>query len=374
MKLLKFPLFIIGGVIGAAWLVSLATPDYSDTRFAPNNHNPQGARAVAQVLKNNDVDITFTRELPEAVGHARSGATVLIAHDTGLSADQAHALLRSGADIVAANPRGDLVAAIAEHSSTSITQAASPSDITSTVAQCQSPVAQAAQEISSSGTGFTQTSPQAHVIECFPGLVGSHFAQVSTDEGQRIILFDDVDSWSNQRITDYGHAALALHSLGAHPQLVWFLPEVPELQNPAGLDGGPTMPQRFTIVAAVVLAAFVFLAYARMRRLGPLVSEGLPVVVKAAETTRGRARLYRGIGAYGRAAAALRAGTARRLAQRLGVPSSHDGEAFTHAVAHATGRPQQEIWGLFFGPSPATELSLTTLAQDLASLESEISI
>ncbi len=67
MKLVKFPLFIIGGVICAAWLVSLATPDYSDTRFAPNNPNPQGARALAQVLKNNDVNITFTRDLPEAV-------------------------------------------------------------------------------------------------------------------------------------------------------------------------------------------------------------------------------------------------------------------------------------------------------------------
>ncbi len=55
----------------------------------------------------------------------------------------------------------------------------------------------------------------------------------------------------------------------------------------------------------------------RGRRLGPLATEPLPVVVKAIETTRSRGRLYRKSGDRAHAADALRSATRARAATRL---------------------------------------------------------
>ncbi len=63
--------------------------------------------------------------------------------------------------------------------------------------------------------------------------------------------------------------------------------------------------------------AVVLLALWRARRLGPVVPESLPVVVRAAEATEGRGRMYRRAGARDRAAGRLRAATRTRI-----VPSS----------------------------------------------------
>ena len=66
----------------------------------------------------------------------------------------------------------------------------------------------------------------------------------------------------------------------------------------------------------MILLLLVFLAAAfwRGRRLGPLVVENLPVVVRASETMEGRARLYQKSSARLHALDALRIGAIQRLA------------------------------------------------------------
>ena len=73
----------------------------------------------------------------------------------------------------------------------------------------------------------------------------------------------------------------------------------------------------------------------RARRLGPLVTERLPVAIRASETTEGRARLYRKANARDRAAAALRSATRTRLAPLIGVPprGAHAPDVLLPAVA-----------------------------------------
>ena len=84
--------------------------------------------------------------------------------------------------------------------------------------------------------------------------------------------------------------------------------------------------------------AVVVLALWRARRLGRVVEEPLPVVVRAAETVEGRGRLYRAAGARDRAAEALRRGARDRLVPRLGLPAGADREALVGTVAVRTGR------------------------------------
>ena len=111
----------------------------------------------------------------------------------------------------------------------------------------------------------------------------------------------------------------------------------------------------------------------RARRLGALVPEPLPVVVRAAETQEGRARLYRQARARGRAAATLRTTTLRRLAARLATGQGATPDQVITLLAEATGRDPAGLGRLLLGPAPESDAALVALADDLDTLERELS-
>jgi hypothetical protein len=115
--------------------------------------------------------------------------------------------------------------------------------------------------------------------------------------------------------------------------------------------------------------AVVILGIWRGRRLGPILSERLPVKVRSSETVEGHGRLYFRLGARDRAAAALRAGSV----QRLGAVFGHrdDPAMLAQVVAQRVGRdvPQVRLW--LAGPAPPDDDQLTTLARNLDQLEQE---
>ncbi|HEY5183477.1 MAG TPA: DUF4350 domain-containing protein, partial [Actinomycetes bacterium] len=105
------------------------------------------------------------------------------------------------------------------------------------------------------------------------------------------------------------------------------------------------------------------------RRLGRIVAEPLPVVVRAAETTEGRARLYRRAGARDRAAATLRAAAVQRLRPALGLPRTAEAVEVAAAVAARSGRPEADVAALLYGAAPRDDAALARLADDLDALE-----
>ena len=132
------------------------------------------------------------------------------------------------------------------------------------------------------------------------------------------------------------------------------------------------MPEWFGPGVLLVGLAFVAFALARGRRLGRIVTEPLPVVVRAVETTEARGRLYRRASDRGRAAGSLRAGARSRLAARLGVPRDSSTQTLAHAVAQSTDREPAEILSLLDGPTPTTDSALVLLAEQLADLEENV--
>jgi hypothetical protein len=105
------------------------------------------------------------------------------------------------------------------------------------------------------------------------------------------------------------------------------------------------------------------------------------VVVRAAETTEGRARLYRRAKARDRAAEALRQATRDRLAPLVGVRADGAPDALAAAVADrlpatppGTG-PQftaPDVRDLLFGPPPTDDAGLLRLADRLDALERQV--
>ncbi|HET9138407.1 DUF4350 domain-containing protein [Actinophytocola sp.] len=178
---------------------------------------------------------------------------------------------------------------------------------------------------------------------------------------------------TNDRLDEQGNAALSMRLLGEHERLVWY---VPSLGDTAALpESRPLvdlLPAGWKFGLVQLAIAIGVVALWRARRLGPVVTEPLPVVVRAAETVEGRARLYRRVGAAGHAANALRQASRDRLVGRLGLPRDAPPEAVAGAVAGRTGRPAPAVHDLLYGPPPAGDAALVRLADDLDVLENEV--
>jgi len=169
-----------------------------------------------------------------------------------------------------------------------------------------------------------------------------------------------------------GNAALALGLLDTHPNVVWLVPAIAPVSSGPHLSVSSLLPSRLKLAFLQLVIAVIVIAIWRGRRLGRLVPEDLPVVVRQSETVRGRSRLYRRSHSLDTAADALREGSRDRLAHRLGLGPRPQPAALVQAVAARATQPAAQIEALLYGSTPADDLTLVTLAQALTALEQEV--
>jgi len=369
----RWPLAVLAALVALAGLSAIARPTTSSTPLAPDNPGPGGARAVAEVLRDQGVEVTYVRTVADAVAAADEGTTLLVAQSDYLLDEQDDALVATPADLVLVAPT--------EHLLTTATDGAASLEYAWTdgsavrAPRCEDPAAVAAAGLRSGGVGFRLAGTPSGTTLCFPSpddlSTGAYLVHEGDDRSVRAV--DTAAVLVNDRVTEDGNAALALWTLGAHDRLVWLVPD-PFDTSLAGGEETPAMslPPWTGVVALQLLVVLLAVALWRGRRLGPLVVEDLPVVVRASETTRGRGRLYRRAGSRGHAGAGLRASAADRLATRLGLPRSADAASLVDAVARATGRPPEQVAHLLYGPPPADDAALLELARHLDQIESEV--
>ncbi|MFO7243840.1 MAG: DUF4350 domain-containing protein [Actinomycetes bacterium] len=362
-------------------LLVLTRPDRNDTALSTNNPGPFGTKALAEVARDQGVDV---REV-DALGRARiadPAATTLVIADGGyLQGFQARSILDYPGDVVVFGDAWPLLSALGADLEDVWSDAEGPVD-----ARCAHPDAQAAGTVTSTGMAVAGELPPG-AEGCFSTAPGEWLMVALEDSGRRIVVVSDLSIPLNQSILDEGNAALALRLIGKHPTVVWYVGSMFDSStltwSVPGQGGGSSeaeMPQAApdflppgtgSLVYGLALA-LIAVALWRARRFGPLVTEPLPVVIRASEATRGRARMYRAARAYGRAATALRASAATRLGKRLGVPRTSTQEALVAAVARASGRDGVEVSALLFGPPPESESAMMELAQALDQLEREV--
>ncbi|MBE7700705.1 DUF4350 domain-containing protein [Oerskovia sp. Sa1BUA8] len=367
----RWPLAVLLLVAIVAGLAALSRPAVSSTPLAPDNAGPGGARALAQVLGDQGVTVEYVTATADAVSRARAGTTLLVTSDLNLLPEQVDALLATDADLVLLEPGYDLLEGATDLSATLGDDWSSPDALRTP--ECTDPDAVAAESIRSSGFGFTTTGPGSLV--CFPGddSPPDTGAYLVHEGDRRVVALDDAGLLSNARIDEDGNAALALRALGRHETLTWFVPDLLDTTSTGDpAVGAAVLPPWVAVVLVQLLVVALLAALWRGRRLGPLVTEDLPVVVRAAETTRGRGRLYRRSRSRGHAAAGLRAHSADRIASRLGLPRSAAAPALIDAIVRATHRPAEQVAHLLYGPPPADDAALLELARHLDQLESEV--
>lgn len=360
----RWPLLFAAGILVAAAIAALAVPRTGVGRLHPDSAEPQGARAVAQVLTRLGVQVQTVRSTPAAVEAATAGSTLLVVRTEVLSPDQLDALAGTAADLVLVEPDALTLGRLAPD-----LEPAGVVDAIVTDPRCDQPDAQAAGAVLGGGRLVRATTPGPAV--CYPADgEGGAFAVTEAD-GRPVTVLGQSQVLTNADIDQEGNAALALRTLGRHDRLTWYLavPELPPAAEASLLD---LLPRWVLWSLYQLLVVLAFAVAWRARRLGRLVPEPLPVVVRAGETTEGRARMYRRSRSTGRAAATLRAAALRRLAGRLGLSRSATAAEVADAAARAAARDPAQVVTLLLGAAPPDDRGLTRLADDLDTLEKEV--
>lgn len=353
-------------VVAVVLLLSLLTPRTSEEALAPDSVSPSGARALARVLQQQGVRVTEARSFDAATRaldeSATGGATVLVTDPDLLSAQRLQVLAASGADLVLLQPSDDTLAALTSDVRGTGSEAALERAPGCTVAAPAAAGTARAGGLTYAATGDAQSCYGGSYVRIDSGVGGSQASL--TVLGQPALL---TNRWADQE----GNGTLALRTLGADQNLVWYLPDPLDTDSPT-VPLLSLVPRWLAPAIALLLVATLAAMFWRGRRLGRLVGEPLPVVVRAAETVEGHGRLYASAGASGRAADVLRGASTRRLRGWVGLDPQAPVHDVADQVAWLTGRSAAGVQELLAGTSPRDDPALVRLAIELDTLENDV--
>ena len=365
-------LFWVGAVVFALLVglvtVSLAGGGQQGEPLSPTNPAPGGTMALAEVLRQQGVEVAVTESLDETRAAITSPAsTTLVIHDLQLilDDDQLADAVSLADRVILVDPTFGELQAVAP----GVAQAGYLDD-GPVGADCSVDAVQRAGEVSVGGSGYRITDEELDALGCL-GSADDVYSVIEIDGG-RLTLLGATDAITNEKIVNYGNAAFALGLLGQEASLVWYVPTFLDIADVSEDTLGTLTPAWVTPVLALLTITVIVAATWRGRRFGPLVIENLPVTVRASETMLGRARLYERSSSPLRALDALRVGSVQRLATSCGLPTTATVDDVIASCAAVTGRQVADIRGLLIGREPATDRDLMVLSDDLLILERDV--
>lgn len=351
----------IVGLLGTLLVFGGWTPRDALDPAAPA---PDGTRAVTRLLEQQGVRVVVARDLAAAERELAAGPATLVMRDAPMLSDATlERLAESASDVVLIEPRSRSLDVLLAGSSL-----ADVVDDRTVEPSCETPAARTA---GPARTGELYL-PGDGVTGCYP--TDDAFGVLVRENGAGTVTAVDGFSVLTNRVLPLdGNAALALGLLGGSPTVVWYVP------SPADADTGaevPTIgdltPTWVTPVMVLLLVAGVAAALWRGRRFGPLVTERLPVTVRANETTEGRARLYAASGDAAHALDELRRATRRRLVRRLGMSARTPAGQLADAVAERLGADRAVVHGILIDDLPRTDRDLVAASDRLRDLETSV--
>ncbi|MBT2503110.1 DUF4350 domain-containing protein [Curtobacterium sp. ISL-83] len=354
-------------VVFAALTAAVQGHDRADpTALDPDSATASGSRALVRVLEQRGTRVDVTSR-----ADAVDGRTVLVDDPRGvLDPAVARRIARQADHVVLITSDATTLDAFGVGAEPS---ADVRGRATVSTASCTIPAAAAAGSVSAAGASYRVTDrarSDGDVEVCAPSGSGDQRAWGlvrATTPGGDVTVLGTTAALRNDTITTAGNAALALGLLGSDDQLTWYTPV------PGGADAAPVLgdlaPPWVPSVLAFLGLTAVAAAVWRGRRLGPLVVERLPVVVRAAETTEGRARLYARTRDRTHALDTLRVAAIRRIGRALGLPRSAHVDEVVRAAARATGIPDARVGAVLVGGPVQDDPALVRGAAALDDLE-----
>jgi hypothetical protein len=328
----------------------------------PESTGPEGAHALTALLRDHGVTVIVANSVDDAVNAARPGTLLLFAQTQRVSTEGLLTRLADApGDLLLVEPTSHARAALAPGIRSG---GASTSD---TKPDCALREADQAGAVDFGPSNTFRAVGDRTVSSCYGG------ALVRYRDGDRTVtVVGSTDFLTNGSLLRAGNAALAMNLAGQHPRLVWYTPQ--------HIEGGSSgkgkifdlIPDNVGWMVVQLWLAVALIALWKGRRIGPLVAEKLPVVVRASETVEGRGRLYRSRRARDRAAQALRSAALQRMLPRLGLGVDTPPPAVILAIAQHGRSDPESLRHILFGPPPATDGDLIQLTRALDDIERQV--
>lgn len=328
----------------------------------PDSPAPAGARAIAELVRQQGTEVEVARTRAAAVAAIEPGTTLVLTDPVALS-DEAVLDLIGDADRVVLLGASARVLDLLELGT-------SARGLGTVEAACDRP------EFAKTGAIEAERmfTPADGVEGCYLNAEGDAALLAADRDGALVSLIEASRMLSNRHLAEDGNAALGLALLAQTDRVVWYVGSFEDgdrgADTPATL--GDLTPQWVTPAVLLLLLSGIAAVWWRGGRFGPLVSESLPVTVRASETMHGRARLTAKAADAPHAASAIRAGTRDRLARRLALSPRATPTEIAEAASDRLGIPRGSLHHLLDGSPPADDRELIELARRLAELEAAV--
>lgn len=358
---------LVGLLLAALTAVVQGADGPGSAELDPTSATASGSKALVRVLEQQGTDVRRVDSADDV-----TGGTVFVDDSRGaLDPAVARRIAREASHVVLVTTGAASLDAFGLD--VEPTAQVGGTDTVST-RSCGIPAAATARRISTAGVGYRvpdgATAPAGTTL-CAPSGSGDDRAyglvRTTTRSGGDVTLVGTTAAFRNDTVTTAGNAALALGLLGRDDALTWYtpIPGTPDAAPTLGTLAPPWVPSALVLLALVAVAAGVW----RGRRLGPLVVERMPVVVRAAETTEGRARLAARTRDRTHTLDTLRIAAVRRIGRRLGLPRSAHVDEVVRAAARATGIPDVRVGAVLVGGATGDDRALVAGAAALDELE-----
>ena len=333
-------------------------------RMEPGSTSPEGAHALVALLRDHGVEVIEADRVSDVERSLRPNDLLLVAQSYYLVDEDA---LRRLADLPGDRLLVEPVSRTREALAPALDVALESSF--GGAPDCDMREANQAGDAELGVSDTYEATGDIPLTRCYGGALARY-----TDAGRTITVVGSADFMTNGGLLEEGNAALAMNLAGTRSRLVWYAPQWVEGESDSGSSITDLIPPRVMWIVFQLILAVLLIALWKARRIGPLVAEDLPVVVRASETVEGRGRLYRSRRARDRAADALRTATLQRTLPRLGLGAQSPPAAVVQAIAHRAGSDPAALEYWLYGPTPATDPELVELSRQLDDIERKVAL
>jgi hypothetical protein len=352
-------LLVLGGLVLVA-VIAGGPDDSSGVPFDPASAEPNGTRALVEVLESFDAEVDTTSVVPRA----ETDVALVLADTLDESAvTQIESWVRDGGTLVVADPFSVFTPQLAAQLGSF---GASPEvDVGTCDIDALADLARV-----DPGRAVTYELREGD-RSCFGGAADAYVAESSFGDGTVISLVGP-ELFTNELLDEADNAALAARLLVPEPRT-----RVAVLQPGDGegsVDRSLTDVLSTGVRAAMVqlVVAFGVYAWYRARRLGRPVLEPQPVEVAGSELVLAVGQLLQQTKDPNRAARLLRSDLRRRLVERLGVPSTTEPEVIAEIVVARTGLTEATARTAVIDLPVADDDALLELARTIESVRLEV--
>ncbi len=362
-RALRWVLLALVVIVAVSALSTYLTAPRPGGRMDPEATSPDGAHALVALLEDHGVEVVAADDIATVERSARPDSLLLAAPAPYLLDDDGLQRLKDlPGDLLLVEP----VSRTRESLAPKVRTAPNTSFGGDPNCDLREATRAGSVQLDLSDT-YEPVAADTVVTRCYDGALVRY-----TEDGRTVTVVGTADFMTNSGLLQEGNAALAMNLAGTHPRVIWYTPKRIEGESDGAASIMDLIPARVGWIVLQLCLVVAFVALWRGRRIGPLVAEKLPVVVRASETVEGRGRLYRSRRARDRAASALRTAVLQRVLPRLGLGAQSGPVSVVVTVSQRTPFEPNVVEYALFGPPPADDAELVNLSRLLDDIERQV--